>query len=117
MAEPAQALKQAAAPRPGASRTAGQSAGTRVDFASIGGFLVAFSGIIGGLILEKGSLQDVAQTTAAMIVLGGTIGAVLVTTPMPVFRRALKGLASVFFESAASAGDMIETLIQFAAKA
>ena len=40
------------------------------------------AGIIGGLILEKGSIQDLAQGTAAMIVLGGTFGAVLVTTPM-----------------------------------
>ncbi len=117
MADPAQALKPAAVPRPGASRPAAQTNPTRVDFATIGGLLVAFGGIIGGLILEKGSLQDVAQTTAAMIVLGGTIGAVLVTTPMPVFRRAVKGLGGVFFESAASAGEMIETLIQFAAKA
>ncbi len=38
--------------------------------------------------LEKGKIQDVAQVTAAMIVLGGTLGAVLVTTPLPVLLRA-----------------------------
>jgi chemotaxis protein MotA len=117
MADPAQALKPAAVPRPGAYQTAAPSNRARLDLATLGGILVAFSGIVGGLILEKGSLQDVAQTTAAMIVLGGTIGAVLVTTPLPAFRRALKGLRSVFFESASSAGEMIEVLIQFAAKA
>ena len=67
--------------------------------------------------LEKGSIQDIAQTTAAMIVLGGTFGAVLVTTPLPVVLRAFRGLGAVFFERASSASALIEQLIQFATKA
>ena len=53
---------------------------TRPDLATILGVALALSGIIGGLILEKGKIQDIVQGTAALIVLGGTIGAVLVTT-------------------------------------
>jgi chemotaxis protein MotA len=75
------------------------------------------AGIIGGLILEKGSIQDVAQGTAAMIVLGGTFGAVLVTTPMAIVIRAFKGLSAVFFERADGASETIESLIQYAGKA
>lgn len=89
----------------------------RPDFATLAGIGLAVTGILGGLLLEKGSFQDVAQATAAMIVFGGTIGAVLVTTPLPVFVRALKGLREVFFEHAASPATAIETLIQFATKA
>src|SRR5436190_21733112 len=74
--------------------------GSRPDMATISGIALAMAGIIGGLILEKGSIQDVAQGTAAMIVLGGTFGAVLVTTPMSHVLRALRGLSSVFFERA-----------------
>jgi len=89
----------------------------RPDWATFGGFALALGGIVGGLLLEKGSIQDVAQGTAAMIVFGGTIGAVLVTTPLPVFLRALKRLGSVLFEQANSTTATMEALIQYATKA
>jgi chemotaxis protein MotA len=117
MADSAEALKPAPVPKAGAPAAQNKARRGRLDLATIGGIAVALGGILGGLILEKGSIQDVAQTTAAMIVMGGTIGAVLVTTPLPVFLRALKGLGNVFFERAYSTGEMIETLIQFATKA
>jgi chemotaxis protein MotA len=78
---------------------------------------VALTGIIGGLLLEKGNIQDVAQATAAMIVLGGTLGAVLVTTPLPVFLRAVQGLRWAFIEQASPTAATIESLIQYATKA
>ena len=37
--------------------------------------------------MEGGKLQDIAQVTSALIVLGGTLGAVMITTPLPVLRR------------------------------
>jgi chemotaxis protein MotA len=89
----------------------------RPDLATFAGFAVALGGIVGGLLLEKGSIQDVAQGTAAMIVFGGTLGAVLVTTPLPVFRRALQRLGSVLFEQVNSTTSTIEALIQYATKA
>src|SRR5947199_9284720 len=76
--------------------------GSRPDMATIGGIVLAMVGIIGGLILEKGSIQDVSQATAALIVLGGTFGAVLVTTPMSVFLRGFAALKQVFFEQTSS---------------
>jgi chemotaxis protein MotA len=88
--------------------------GNRPDFATIGGIALALAGILGGLLLEKGSLQDVAQMTAAMIVLGGTLGAVLVTTPLPVFLRACKGLGGVFFEKGDSTAAIVGSLIRYA---
>ncbi len=91
--------------------------GLRLDFSTVAGMTLALSGIIGGLLLEKGSLHDIVQGTAAMIVLGGTLGAVLLTTPLPVFRRALGGLGRVFFDRPVSASALIDSLIQFAAKA
>jgi chemotaxis protein MotA len=75
---------------------------------------VALAGILGGLLLEKGSLQDVAQVTAAMIVMGGTLGAVLVTTPLPVFIRACKGLGGAFLEKGNSTAATIDSLIRYA---
>jgi len=91
--------------------------GFKPDLATVAGIGLALAGILGGLILEKGSIQDVAQTTAAMIVLGGTFGAVLVTTPLSVFVQAMKELRHVFFEQASAASEIIETMIRFATQA
>ena len=91
--------------------------GLRPDLATLGGIAVALAGILGGLLMEKGSIQDVAQVTTAMIVIGGTLGAVLVTTPLPVFLRACKGLSNAFMERGSSASATIDSLILFATKA
>ena len=94
-----------------------RQSGSKPDIATLGGIAVALLGIIGGLLLEKGSIQDVAQTTAAMIVLGGTLGAVLVTTPLPVFLRACRKLGGAFIEAASSTESTIDALIVYATKA
>jgi chemotaxis protein MotA len=88
----------------------------RPDLATFTGLSVAIAGVLGGLVLEKGSL-DVAQTTAAFIVLGGTIGAVLVSTPLAVALRAVRRLGSVFFERPSNASEIRAQIIDFAGKA
>jgi len=88
-----------------------------IDLATIGGLFLAVGGILGGLILEGGNIKDVAQITAAMIVLGGTLGAVLVTTPVSVLLRAAKQLPLVFINKAQSAETAIEEIVELATKA
>jgi chemotaxis protein MotA len=83
----------------------------------LAGIAIALAGIIGGLLLEKGSVEDIAQVTAAMIVLGGTFGAVLVSTPLGVVLRAFGSLRGVFFEAPVSPSALIENLIQLALSA
>ena len=111
--------KKAAAPSKDAkaSKSGPKRPGARPDLATMAGIVAALGGIVGGLLLERGSIQDVAQGTAALIVLGGTVGAVLVTTPLPVFLRALKRLGSVFFDRAISFSATIDSLIHYATTA
>lgn len=104
-------------PAAGAAPSAPKPAGAKPDIATLAGVALALAGIIGGLLLEKGSIQDVAQATAAMIVFGGTIGAVLITNPLPVFIRACKALGQVFLERAVSPAGTIQTILQMATKA
>ena len=111
------AQPEGAKPAPNKPAPKKKAAGSRPDLATIGGILLALTGIVGGLILEKGKLQDIMQGTAALIVLGGTFGAVLVTNPMPVVVRAMGALKGVFFEAANSTAEIIESLIQYATKA
>jgi chemotaxis protein MotA len=94
-----------------------KAARSRPDFSTLAGIAIALTGILGGLLLEKGSILDVAQATAAMIVLGGTFGAVLVSTPLPVVLRALRSAHGVFFEPRVSAAALIENLIRLASSA
>jgi chemotaxis protein MotA len=104
--------KPAAAVSPGAKK-----AGVKIDFGSIAGLLVALCGILGGLVMEGGRLRDVAQFTAALIVLGGTSGAVLVSVPMSVVAGALRRFAGVFIEREDPPGAVIEEVIGYATKA
>jgi len=102
---------------PSAGRERPRKPGLRLDLSTLAGIGLALGGILGGLMLEKGSIQDVVQGTAAMIVLGGTLGAVLVANPLPVVRRAFRNLVAVFFERPASASAVIDALIQYASLA
>jgi chemotaxis protein MotA len=108
----AEAPKAAPAPKPKAKKS-----GMKPDIATLAGIVLALAGILGGLILEKGQIQDILQGTAAMIVLGGTFGAVLITNPLPVVLRAFGGLSKVFMERSSSMPETIDALIQYATKA
>src|SRR5689334_20725851 len=99
-----------------APKTAKKSGG-KPDLASLGGLLLAVGGILGGLVMEGGKVRDVAQVTAAIIVLCGTIGAVMVTTPMHTLIGAAKKLGLLFFERDQSPQAMIEEIIGYATKA
>lgn len=90
---------------------------SKPDLATIGGLLMAFGGVLGGLLLEGGRIKDVAQITAALIVFGGTLGAVMVTTPFSVLLRAFRKLHLVFVDRAPLPQDAIDEIISFASKA
>jgi chemotaxis protein MotA len=90
---------------------------SKPDIATIGGLVLAGAGILGGLMLDGGKLTDIAQVTALLIVLGGTLGAVMVTTPLHTLIRAAKCLGTVFFERKQSALQVIDEIISYATKA
>jgi chemotaxis protein MotA len=94
-----------------------RSSRTRPDIATILGLLLAFGGIIGGLIMEGGKLRDISQITAAIIVLGGTCGAVMVSTPMHILIGAARRLTHVFLDKIDTPDSVIEELIGYAASA
>ena len=91
--------------------------GRRPDLATLGGLALALAGILGGLVLEQGKVKDVAQITAAIIVLGGTLGAVMVTTPLGTLRSAAGKLSAVFFQTSYPPDVVIEQIIGYATKA
>jgi chemotaxis protein MotA len=60
-----------------------------VDKISLAGLAIGLVAIIGGQILEGGHVGSLVQPTALLIVLGGTLGAVLLQSPFHIFRRGM----------------------------
>jgi chemotaxis protein MotA len=85
-----------------------------VDKASVAGVLLGLVGIIGGLLLEGGTISQILQPTAAMIVFGGTAGAILVQFPLSVVLTAVGRLAAIFAEPQTSLESAIEQLVMYA---
>jgi len=88
-----------------------------VDKSSLGGIVLAVGGILAGLLLEGGNLGQIIQPTAAIIVFGGTIGAVMLQFPLPVLLQSVRRLASVFVSQRQSPENTIQRLVKFAQKA
>jgi chemotaxis protein MotA len=88
-----------------------------VDKASWSGVVLGLGGIVGGLLLEGGRISQVLQPTAAMIVFGGTAGAVLIQFPLPVMVSAVRRLIHVFFQPKHNPGEMVQKLLGYANRA
>lgn len=88
-----------------------------LDFATVAGMVVGIGAILGGLVLEGGQIKDVAQITAAIIVLGGTMGAVMISTPMKVLKGAMKRLAGVIKDPSPPLDALLDEIIGYATKA
>ena len=57
-----------------------------MDLATVLGVAIALLGIFVGQAIEGGSILQVMQPTAAMIVCGGTLGATMIGFPMSVMK-------------------------------
>lgn len=88
-----------------------------MDKATLGGILLAAAGILGGMMIEGGKLAQIMQPTAAMIVLGGTIGGVMIAYPLPVVMGSFKRLTQVFFEQGVDLESLIQEMLGYAQKA
>jgi chemotaxis protein MotA len=72
---------------------------------------------VAGLILEGGNLGQILQPTAALIVFGGTLGAVLLQFPLTTVIAAFRSLGHVFAAPRRQNDDLIRLLMSFANKA
>jgi chemotaxis protein MotA len=61
-----------------------------LDKISLAGLVLGMVAILGGQVLEGGHMGSLVQPTALLIVLGGTLGAVLLQSPAHVFKRGIK---------------------------
>jgi chemotaxis protein MotA len=67
-----------------------------MDFGSILGIIISLGGILAGYVLEEGVISALWQKTSFFIVFGGTIGAVVLSYPMPELAKIPGALKTVF---------------------
>jgi len=67
-----------------------------MDPLSVIGIILGLGAVVGGNFLEGGHIASLLNGPAIVIVFGGTLGAVLLQTPLPTFVYAVKALKWVF---------------------
>lgn len=68
-----------------------------MDKISILGLIISLLAILGGQVLEGGHISSLVQPTAFLIVIGGTLGAVMLQSPFSVFKRGVTMTRWIFF--------------------
>ena len=77
------------------------------------GVLLAVFGIVAGLLLDGGSVKQIIQPTAALIVLGGTLGAIMIQFPLHTVREAMREMRHVLVDTKPLSSDFVEELVSW----
>jgi len=85
-----------------------------MDLTTIAGLVLGFGAILLGQTLEGGSVHSITQGTAAVIVVGGTFGAVMVSFPRKDFVRGLKMVKLAFTDRKEDLGAVAAQLVELA---
>ncbi|HEY6896971.1 MAG TPA: flagellar motor protein [Rhodocyclaceae bacterium] len=81
-----------------------------MDLISVLGLVVGLTAIIGGQIFEGGHVGSLIQPTAFLIVIGGTLGAVLLQSPLKTFTGGMSMVRWVFFPPQLHGEEIIEQI-------
>lgn len=84
-----------------------------MDKISVVGLLLGLSAILFGQVLEGGHVSSLVQPTAFLIVIGGTLGAVMLQSPAHVFVNGIKMVKWVFFPPRIDPQQVIEQITQW----
>lgn len=84
-----------------------------MDILSIVGIIIAFVAILSGSVMEGGHLGSLFQLTAFVIVVGGTVGAVLLQTTLPTFWRSMMIVRWVFVTPKIDFNETIDKIVNW----
>ena len=88
-----------------------------MDFGPLIGIGVALGMILLGNILEGGHLSSLLGGPAAMIVVGGTIGAVIVQFPFPTLANSIKLAGALFKKPSVEPHKIVDEIVEYANRA
>jgi len=84
-----------------------------MDVLSLIGLILAFVAIVGGNFMEGGHVGALINGPAALIVLGGTLAAALLQSPLSSFKRALQIIRWIFFPPRVDLADGIDRVVNW----
>lgn len=85
-----------------------------MDWTSLLGLAIGAVALLGGQVLEGGDVSGLLQPTAALIVLGGTLGATLLSSPTAELQRAVRMLRRLVVPEAGHAREVAARLVSMA---
>ena len=97
--------------------TRGTDKRRRLDVAILAGAAIGIGLVLGGHGLEGGRMQSLLQGAAAVIVFGGTLGAVMVSFPLRDLRAAMKSLRYLVVDDAPPPDGVVAMIGRFAVRA
>ncbi|MDI1472877.1 MAG: flagellar motor protein [Thermodesulfovibrio sp.] len=83
-----------------------------MDFIALLGLIIGICAVVVGNIVEGGTTGHLVQLAAAIIVFGGTIGAVLLSFPLKDLNIALKSLKLIFINRKISYQETIDIILE-----
>jgi chemotaxis protein MotA len=86
-----------------------------MDIATLLGLVIGLTAILVGQVLEGGHISQIVQPTAALIVLGGTLGATLVSFPTQDIVHALRAFPQLFGDVTSDFRRLIHEIVEIAA--
>jgi chemotaxis protein MotA len=84
-----------------------------MDILSLVGLAMGFGAIVLTMTIDGGDLGSLVQLSAMIIVGGGTVGAVLVQTPLGVFLRGCRMLVWVFLPPPDDRQDLVKNILEW----
>lgn len=84
-----------------------------MDKISIVGLALGIAAILVGQVLEGGHISSLIQPTAFLIVIGGTLGAVMLQSPLSIFMTGVRMSKWVFLPPDADPGTLIEQVARW----
>lgn len=84
-----------------------------MDLLSIAGLIIGLGAILGGQVLEGGHFNSLMNGPAILIVMGGTIGAVMLQSSMQTFMQSIRMMAWVILPPKLGSAAMIEKIMEW----
>lgn len=81
------------------------------------GMVLGFSVVVVGFFLSGSEVGHILQPISALIVIGGTLGAVLVSFPAAQIRRAISSVSEIFVFSPLRLGELVKEIFEVATAA
>lgn len=82
-----------------------------MDITTVLGLIIGLIALIGGFLWEGGQVAGLMQITAALIVFGGTLAAVMISFPLTRLKQVPRALALAFTTSNNKVDELIEDII------